>query len=333
MISAVETVSYVAPKDLARDEKRLSRARLELEAARKRAKLATLEELAAAQPEHAAEGCADREACGREAGHGCRRAAPDLRGAADAGEQAQRGRLRRGHAPGGAPVPAQEHDLRGQLPAQADGGRAGAAAARQRLRQPACAPCASAWCRRPASSRTAPRSTPKAPALDLVERVHEAGTSQQLGLTRRARQRSPSSSATRAPSSRRCAPPSSCPRARPTTLSTWSCRSSSTAATSGTTCRSTQRATSSCRRASATRTLTLQRHARGQEHSAGALAHHHRRLALRAGHRRLRVLPLQDVRRRTARDPSDRLGPGLDRAVLDADSQPGEGQDHQRRGQ
>jgi len=54
VISAVETVSYVAPKDLARDEKRLLRARLELEAARKRAKLATVEELAAAQPEQAA---------------------------------------------------------------------------------------------------------------------------------------------------------------------------------------------------------------------------------------------------------------------------------------
>jgi hypothetical protein len=53
MLEAVETVSYVAPKDLEKDAKRLVRARSELEFARKRFKFATVAELIAARPEFA----------------------------------------------------------------------------------------------------------------------------------------------------------------------------------------------------------------------------------------------------------------------------------------
>jgi len=51
VLSAVETVSYVPPKKLAEDERRLAGARAQLEAARKAAKLETLAELGQAQPQ------------------------------------------------------------------------------------------------------------------------------------------------------------------------------------------------------------------------------------------------------------------------------------------
>jgi hypothetical protein len=54
VISAVETVSYVPPKKLAADERKLAWLRVQLEAARKRAKVETLRELAEAQPQYVA---------------------------------------------------------------------------------------------------------------------------------------------------------------------------------------------------------------------------------------------------------------------------------------
>ena len=49
-IDAVETVTYVAPADIKKDERRLAKVREELEKARKKAHLATVEELAEKQP-------------------------------------------------------------------------------------------------------------------------------------------------------------------------------------------------------------------------------------------------------------------------------------------
>ncbi len=51
VLSAVETVSYVPPNKIKADEQRLAWTRAQLETARKRAKLATLAELAQAQPQ------------------------------------------------------------------------------------------------------------------------------------------------------------------------------------------------------------------------------------------------------------------------------------------
>ncbi|HVV52549.1 MAG TPA: hypothetical protein VHO06_22975 [Polyangia bacterium] len=53
-LDAVETVTYVAPADVKKDERHLSRLRAELEEARKKAHAATLDELAAKQPAFAA---------------------------------------------------------------------------------------------------------------------------------------------------------------------------------------------------------------------------------------------------------------------------------------
>jgi hypothetical protein len=53
VLSAIETVSYVAPQNIAKDERKLARTRADLEAARKKEKLATLEELVQAHPEFA----------------------------------------------------------------------------------------------------------------------------------------------------------------------------------------------------------------------------------------------------------------------------------------
>lgn len=50
VLEAVETVTYVAPKDMRRNEQRMAALRNELELARRREKLATLEELVAAKP-------------------------------------------------------------------------------------------------------------------------------------------------------------------------------------------------------------------------------------------------------------------------------------------
>jgi hypothetical protein len=49
-IEAVETVTYVAPADMKKDERKLARIREEVEKARKKARFATLEELAEKQP-------------------------------------------------------------------------------------------------------------------------------------------------------------------------------------------------------------------------------------------------------------------------------------------
>jgi hypothetical protein len=49
-IDAVETVTYVAPADIKKDERRLAKIRAEVETARKKAHLATLDELAEKQP-------------------------------------------------------------------------------------------------------------------------------------------------------------------------------------------------------------------------------------------------------------------------------------------
>jgi hypothetical protein len=51
VLAAVETVTYVAPKDLKREERRLSRIREELELARRKARAATLDDLAVKRPE------------------------------------------------------------------------------------------------------------------------------------------------------------------------------------------------------------------------------------------------------------------------------------------
>src|SRR6185312_3734648 len=67
-----------------------------------------------------------------------------------------------------------------------------------------------------------------------------------------------------------------------------------------------------------------------QAAGAGALAHDHRWLARRPGLQRIRVLPLQGLGRRTARDPPRGLGAGLDRARLDAHPVVGQRQDRQR---
>ena len=62
-LEAVETVSYVAPESIRREEHRLARIRAELEIARRKAKLATLEELAEKQPAAGA----PRSSCWRSA--------------------------------------------------------------------------------------------------------------------------------------------------------------------------------------------------------------------------------------------------------------------------
>jgi hypothetical protein len=49
-LAAVETVSYVAPNNLEKDQRKLARLRVEVEYARKHAKLASMAELASAQP-------------------------------------------------------------------------------------------------------------------------------------------------------------------------------------------------------------------------------------------------------------------------------------------
>jgi hypothetical protein len=53
-LEAVETVSYVAPESVKKEEHRLARIRVELELARRKAKVATIEELAEKQPAQAA---------------------------------------------------------------------------------------------------------------------------------------------------------------------------------------------------------------------------------------------------------------------------------------
>ncbi len=52
VLAAVESVSYVAPQNLAKDKKRLAKIEAELEAARKKANVATFAELAQLDPQH-----------------------------------------------------------------------------------------------------------------------------------------------------------------------------------------------------------------------------------------------------------------------------------------
>jgi hypothetical protein len=53
-LEAVETVSYIAPKDMRRDEQKLARFAKEVESARKAGKFATMQDLATAKPDYAA---------------------------------------------------------------------------------------------------------------------------------------------------------------------------------------------------------------------------------------------------------------------------------------
>ena len=153
---------------------------------------------------------------------------------------------------------------------------------------------------------------------------------EQLQLDRRARRRWRSSSATPPPSSSGCARRSSCPRGPTTTPTTWTSRSSSIAATSGTTCRSTPSGHYKPQPRKKYPSLTLYTKASGKQI---ALARWRTTIggwrAEQAGER-LRVLPLQGVGRRPARDPQRRLGAGLDRARVDADPLADQGQDRQR---
>ena len=77
-LDAVETVTYVAPADLKKDERHLSRIRQELEEARKKAHAATLDESGDEAAGLRRQGEADREARRGEAGHDRGRKAPHL---------------------------------------------------------------------------------------------------------------------------------------------------------------------------------------------------------------------------------------------------------------
>ena len=79
--------------------------------------------------------------------------------------------------------------------------------------------------------------------------------------------------------------------------------------------------------------LTLRVKYPRQVDPADPLAHHHRRLALGSGVERLRILPLQGLRRGAARVAQHRLGAGVDRAELDADPHAGEMEARARRAQ
>ena len=251
------------------------------------------------------------------------------------GKQAQDRHLRRAMQAGGAHVPAEAHDLRGELPAPPDHGRAGArrridndqrsllralrervvAAAGDHRRRHACRP-------HDAAGRTAVRN---------LADEYTAIAAKRAGAATRRKARWPSSSATPAADFARLRAAVKLPPRPAYYARTWRCRSSSIAATSGTTCPSTKRASAMPQPRKKYPTL----HPAGRRTTARsiplvALAHHHRRLARRAGQRRLRVLPLQGVGRRPARDPPDHLGPGVDRAGVDAHPQPGQAQDRQR---
>ena len=189
------------------------------------------------------------------------------------------------------------------------------AAARQRLRRRWCARCASA-------SSSA--------AAILEDGVGVEGRATSSRSTRRRRWSSCGSTDgaaalaffKRHPARRVQAPArggQAAPAARLLRPTTWTSRSSSIAATSGTTCRSTTKGHYKPQPRKKYPSLTLFTQGRRQADAAGALAHDHRRLARRAGGERLRVLPLQGVGRRPARDPQRRLGAGLDRARVDAD--------------
>ena len=229
------------------------------------------------------QGEAAREARRREAGDGRGRAAPDLRGAADAGKSKHTtGIYDDADAPRGAALPAEAHDLRGELPAPEDRRRAGAAAARQRLRRRWCARCASAWSRRPAiledgiggTRRTRaqpgrrvharPRwsssgSPTRQAALAFFKR-HPAAEFKTLRAAVKLPPRPDYYADAHGPLDRR--------RSRRRLVRPAVRR---------------QRATSSRSRASSTRTLTLYAKVGRQADPAGALAHDHRRLARRAG--------------------------------------------------
>ena len=124
---------------------------------------------------------------------------------------------------------------------------------------------------------------------------------------------------------------SSCRRRPPTTPSTWTCRSSSTAATSGTTCRSTPAATTSRQPRKKYPHAHRLREGGRQAGRAVALAHDDRGLARRAGAERVRILPLQDVGRRPAGDPATSSpGPVWIAPGLDPDPVADQGEDGQR---
>ena len=129
------------------------------------------------------------------------------------------------------------------------------------------------------SSRTARRSK----ARNLVDEYTQAWRCEQLGLTDAAAalaffKRHPADRVQDAARGGQAAAAARLLRDR-----AWICRSSSIAATSGTTCRSTPTATTSRSRARSTRASRCTPRSSGKQVAAGALAHDHRRLARRAG--------------------------------------------------
>ena len=251
-LEAVETVSYVAPEAVKKEEHRLARIRVELELARRKAKLATLEELAEKQPAQAAK----VKLLAKRAAEKPAMAAVERRltcegllgaqGKHQAGiyDDAMRLAVRRFQQKhmiyesnylrkktvDALAQPLLDNDYEGLMRAM-----------RERVVSAA------------AILEDGSTSTPKNPMPDLVDDYTKTAL-EQLGLTNA----DGGAGVLQAPpaprSSARCAPPSSCRRAPTTTRTTWTCRSSSIAATSGTTCRSTPRGTGSSSRASTTRT-------------------------------------------------------------------------------
>ena len=251
--------------------------------AQRKAHVATLDELAEKQPSVRRQGEAARASAPPRSRPWPRsRSASPARGcSAPRPHQAPpAGHLRRRHAAGGPPLPAEAHDLRGELPAPQDGRRAGAPlldndydalvrALRERV--------VSA---RRRSSRTARRSEGRATWSTSTPRRRWTS----CGSTTPPR-RWPSSSATRRRRVQDAARGGQAAAAsRLLRATTWTSRSSSIAATSGTT---------SVRRQGPLQAAAAQevpvadavREGGRQAGAAGALAHDHRRLARRAGQR------------------------------------------------
>ena len=315
-LDAVETVTYVAPADLKQDERRLATIREELETARKKAHLADARRARRAAARVRAQGEAARAARGREAGHGGGREAPHLRGAAG-------GKGKAHHQPG-------IYDDAMRL-------------AVRRFQQKHMIYEANYLRRKTVDALARPLLDNDYDALvrALRERVVDAAGDRRgrLGVEdaqprRRVREGRAASSCSSAdaqaalaffkrhPARRVQAAArrrSSCRRAPTTTPTTWTSRSSSIAATSGTTCRSTTTGTTSRSRARSTRRSRCTRRSGGK---LIALARWRTTIGgwrAEQASERLRVLPLQGVGRRAARDPPRGLGAGLDRAHVDAD--------------
>ncbi len=247
-IEAVETVTYVAPTDIKKDERRLAKVREELEKARKKAQPGNGRGARREAARVRAEGEDARAARRREAGHGRGRAAPHLRGAAgrhgkskhttgiydDAMRLAVR-RFQQKHM-----IYEANYLRRKTVDALArplvdndydDLTRA--------LRERVVAAAAIVEDGSASKTRNLVDEYLKT-ALDQMQLTDGAAA---LAFFKRHP----------APSSSGCAWRSSCRRVPTTTPTTWTSRSSSIAATSGTTCRSTRTATTSRSRARSTR--------------------------------------------------------------------------------